>query len=238
MFAWLYQHLHQLLDPEGLKQLIAAGGLLVLFVIVFSETGLLIGFFLPGDSLLFLAGALCAVDLIDPTKPPPLDYLSVVAVLMVASVLGNTLNYKLGKWTGDRIWKRPEGRIVTRKRLEQAHDFYARYGGLSLLLTRFVPVARTFVPFIAGVSRMGFIAFTAWNVAGGALWVLSLTAAGYFLGQKEFIQKHIELIVLGVIVISVLPMIIGVILRLRGNRAPEAAPAPAPAAAERETSAG
>jgi membrane-associated protein len=225
--------IHQLLDPEGLKHLIAAGGLLALFVIVFAETGLLIGFFLPGDSLLFLAGALCSVNLLDPAKPPPLDYVWVAAVLLVASVLGNSLNYLLGKWTGDRIWTRPEGRFITRNRLEQAHGFYQRYGALSLVLTRFVPVARTFVPFIAGVSRMGFIAYTAWNVVGAVLWVVSLTAAGYFLGHKEFIQKHIEVIVLGVIAISVLPMIIGVALRLR-HRGKPPSPAPGVVPSERE----
>ena len=209
MFDGVMDWLHQLHDPEGLKRLIVSGGVTLLVGIVFAETGLLIGFFLPGDSLLFLAGALCAVNLLDPASPPPLTFAISAASLTAAAILGNSLNYWLGHWAGDRIWDRPDGRIIKRRYLEEAHAFYEKWGALSLVMTRFVPVARTFVPFIAGVSRMGFIAFTVWNVVGALLWVPVLMAVGYWLGQMEFVQRNLQVIVLAVLGISALPVLIG-----------------------------
>lgn len=214
----------QLFQPDGLTQLIATGGLWLIGAIVFAETGLLIGFFLPGDSLLFLAGSLCALNPFDPAKPPPLALLPAAATLVVAAVLGNTLNYWLGRWTGERMWSRPDGRLIKRRHLEQAHAFYERWGALSLVLTRFVPIARTFTPFVAGAARMSFAAYTLWNVIGALVWVTSLLAAGYWLGRIPFVQKHIEFIILGIIVISVAPVAIGVLLRWR--QAGKAAAAP------------
>jgi membrane-associated protein len=216
MFDWF----HQLYDPEALKQLIVAGGYLLLMGIVFAETGLLIGFFLPGDSLLFLAGTLCSVNLLNKGEPPPLAATWVIAGLTVAAILGNTVNFWLGKWTGDRMWDRPDGRLIKRRHLEQARAFYQRYGAVSLVLTRFVPVARTFVPFVAGASRMGFLRYTAWNLVGAVCWVPSLVAAGYWLGRISAVQRHIELIVLAIIAISVAPMAIAGLLRWRRGRAP------------------
>ena len=228
MNVWL----HQLLSPEGIEHLVASGGLLAVCAIIFAETGLLVGFFLPGDSLLFLAGTLCTVDLLDPSKPPPLDYLSLCSAVTIAAVLGNSLNYLLGRLAGQRAWAREEGRFFTRRRLEQAHGFYERHGVLSLVVTRFVPVARTFVPFVAGMSRMGFARFSWWNFTGALCWVLSLTAAGYRLGQIAVVQRHIELIVLAVILVSLLPVAIAAGLRLRRDRAgagqPQAAAPTAP----------
>ncbi len=209
MFDGMMDWLHQLHDPEGLKRLIISGGVMLLVGIVFAETGLLIGFFLPGDSLLFLAGALCAVNLLDASAPPPLHFITAAAALTVAAILGNSLNYWLGHWAGDKVWDRPEGRFIKRRYLEEAHAFYEKWGALSLVLTRFVPIARTFVPFIAGVSRMGFMAFTLWNVVGALLWVPVLMAVGYWLGQMEFVQRNLQVIVLSVIAISVLPVVIG-----------------------------
>ncbi len=205
--------LHQLHDPEGLKRLIVSGGLLLLVGIIFAETGLLIGFFLPGDSLLFLAGALCAVNLLDTTAPPPLAFWVTATALTVAAIIGNSLNYWLGHWAGDRIWERPDGRFIKRRYLLEAHAFYEKWGWLSLVLTRFVPIARTFVPFVAGVSRMSFMAFTLWNVVGALLWVPVLMGVGYWLGQMEFVQRNLQIIVLAVIVISVMPVVIGAGLR-------------------------
>ena len=210
------------------------GGLAYALVglLVFSEAALLVGFFLPGDSLLFLAGTLCTVDLLDPSKPPPLDYLSLCSAVTIAAVLGNSLNYLLGRLAGQRAWAREDGRFFTRRRLEQAHGFYERHGVLSLVVTRFVPVARTFVPFVAGMSRMGFARFSWWNFTGALCWVLSLTAAGYRLGQIAVVQRHIELIVLAVILVSLLPVAIAAGLRLRRDRAgagqPQAAAPTAP----------
>lgn len=219
MLEWF----HQLHDPEALTRLIATHGLWLLASIVFAETGLLIGFLLPGDSLLFLAGALCSVNLVERTAAPPLEFWPVVAVLFAAAVLGNTLNYWLGKWLGDRVWARPDGRLIKRRYLEEAHGFYERWGALSLVLTRFVPIARTFVPFVAGMSRMEFATFTLWNVLGALVWVPSLTAVGYWLGRVQFVQRNLETIVLAVVIISIVPVAIGGWLRWRRSRREAAA---------------
>ncbi len=215
MLHWLLQ----LLDPQGIQHIIASGGLAVLAAIIFAETGLLVGFFLPGDSLLFLAGTMCAVNLLDPSQPPPLDALITSGTLAAAAVAGNTLNYLLGRLVGQRAWSRPDGRLVTRARLEQAHAFYERHGVVALVLTRFVPVARTFVPFVAGISRMSFAGFTLWNLIGAVAWVPTLIFAGYRLGRVAFVQRHIELIVLAVIAVSLLPVAISAAARLRRARA-------------------
>jgi membrane-associated protein len=214
MFEWF----HQLHDPEALTRLIAVHGLWLLTGIVFAETGLLIGFLLPGDSLLFLAGALCSVNLVDRSAEAPLAFWPVVLALFAAAVLGNTLNYWLGKRLGDRVWARPDGRLLKRRYLEEAHVFYERWGALSLVLTRFVPIARTFVPFVAGMSRMGFATFTLWNVIGALAWVPSLTAVGFWLGRVEFVHRNLEVIVLAVVVISILPVAVGATLRWRRKR--------------------
>jgi membrane-associated protein len=218
MLHWL----HQLFDPQGIQQLIASGGLAVLAAIIFAETGLLVGFFLPGDSLLFLAGTMCSVNLLDPARPPPLDAISTSCVLVAAAVAGNSLNYLLGRMVGSRAWSRADGRFVTRARLEQAHQFYERHGVLSLVLTRFVPVARTFVPFVAGISRMSFAGFSLWNLIGALAWVPTLILAGYHLGRVTYVQRHIELIVLAVIAVSLAPVAISAAARLRRARLPQA----------------
>ena len=226
MLQWLLQ----LLDPHGIQQIIASGGLAVLAAIIFAETGLLVGFFLPGDSLLFLAGTMCSINLLDPSRPPPLDALATSCTLVGAAVAGNSLNYLLGRIIGQRVWARPDGRIVTRARLEQAHAFYERHGVLALVLTRFVPVARTFVPFIAGVSRMSFTGFSLWNLIGAVAWVPSLILAGYHLGRVAYVQRHIELIVLAVIAVSLMPVAFSAAGRMRRARVqlPGAAAGPGP----------
>jgi membrane-associated protein len=209
MFESVMEWLGQLHDPEGLKRLIVSGGVVLLMAIVFSETGLLVGFFLPGDSLLFLAGALCSVNLLDPSAPAPLDFTLTAAALTLAAILGNTVNYWLGRWAGVGVWERPDGRFIKRRYLVEAHRFYEKWGALSLVLTRYVPIARTFVPFVAGVSRMRFAVYTLWNIVGAVAWVPVLMGVGFWLGQIPFVQRHLEAIVLGVIIISVMPMVIG-----------------------------
>ena len=217
MIDWI----QQLFNPESLTRLIATGGVPIISAIVFAETGLLVGFFLPGDSLLFLAGSLCALNPFDATKPAPLPLWPVTIALIIAAILGNTANYWLGRWAGTAVWNRPDGRIFKRRYLDDAHDFYRRYGGVSLVLTRFIPIARTFTPFVAGVSRMPFALYTLWNVLGAVVWVTSLLAAGYWLGQMPFVKKHIEVIILGIIAVSILPVVIGVSLRwLRPSKPP------------------
>jgi len=218
MLETIMTALHQLHDPEGLKLLIASYGLWLLVCIVFSETGLLVGFFLPGDSLLFIAGAMCAVNFVDPAAAPPLAFMSTVLMLSLAAIAGNTLNYWLGRWVGEWVWNRPDGRLIKRRYLTEAHAFYEKYGAASLVLTRYVPIARTFVPFIAGMSRMNFWRYTMWNIIGGILWVTSITAVGMWLGRMEFVQRNLELIVFAVIIISILPMVFAGILRWHRGR--------------------
>jgi membrane-associated protein len=217
MLEQILSLLSQIHDPEGLKTLIAAFGLWLLVAIIFSETGLLIGFFLPGDSLLFIAGTMCAVNYVDASAPPPLNFVSTVVALSLAAIFGNTLNYWLGRWVGVWVWNRPDGRILKRRYLIEAHEFYEKYGAASLVLSRYVPIVRTFVPFVAGMSRMSFLRYTLWNIVGGILWVTSLVAVGIWLGKLPFVQKHLEIIVLAVIFISILPMVIAGILRYLKN---------------------
>jgi membrane-associated protein len=214
MLEWL----HQLHDVQALTGMIASYGLMLLVGIVFAETALLIGVILPGDSLLFLAGALCSVNLVDPAAPPPLGFWTTTGALIVAAILGNSVNWLLGKWTGDRAWNWPDGRLFKRRYLADAHAFYERWGALSLVLTRFIPIARSFVPFIAGISRMRFPAYTLWNVIGALVWVPSLMATGFWLGRVQWVRQNLEAIVLAVIVISVTPMVIGGLLRWRSSR--------------------
>ena len=230
MFESVMEWLQQLHDPEGLKRLIISGGVVLLVAIVFSETGLLVGFFLPGDSLLFLAGALCSVNLLDTSAPPPLDFTFTALALITAAILGNTVNYWLGRWAGIGVWERPEGRFIKRRYLVEAHRFYEKWGALSLVLTRYIPIARTFVPFVAGVSRMGFASYTLWNIVGAVLWVPVLMAVGYWLGQIPFVQRNLETVVLGVILISVMPIVVAAGLKWWRSRHP-----PAPTASTSES---
>lgn len=218
--------LHQLHTPEGIEGLIAAGGLLLLAIIIFSETGILAGFFLPGDSLLVTAGVFCALDPRDPTRAPPLDLTTCMIVLSVAAIAGDWLNFHLGAWTGNRIWQRPDGRFFKRRYLIEAQDFYARHGGLALAAARFIPIARTFVPFAAGMARMPYRAFVIWNIGGAVVWVCSLLALGWWLGQNEVLRERLHLIILIVIAVSLLPIVFGVLKRLL--RKPAAEPAPPP----------
>lgn len=194
--------------------MIAAGGLLLLAVIIFAETGILAGFFLPGDSLLVTAGVFCGFDPRDPSKPPLLDVGTCMVVLSAAAIAGDWLNFHFGAWTGDRIWQRPDGRFFKRRYLEEAQAFYARHGGLALAGARFVPIARTFVPFAAGMARMPYRAFVLWNVAGAILWVCSLLALGRWLGTNEVMRRNLHLLILVVVGISLIPLVVTVLKRL------------------------
>jgi membrane-associated protein len=210
MLDWLWQ----ILDAQKLQALMVAYGLWIMAPIIFAETGLLVGFFLPGDSLLFLAGAVCALS------QGQLSPITVSAVLVIAAVLGNSLNYALGRWLGAWVWSRPDGRLLKRKYLEDAKAFYDRHGAVALVLTRYIPILRTFVPFVAGTARMPFARFTLWNVLGALLWVPVLVALGWWLGEQPFVKKHIEAILLGVIAVSFLPVaIMAGVKWWRGRRA-------------------
>ena len=172
----------------------------ILFVIVFCETGLVVTPFLPGDSLLFAAGALCGVE--------ALNLWVTMAVLLVAAIIGDTVNYWIGYWVGPKVFSRSHTRWLNPKYLEKAHAFTETYGAKAIVLARFAPIVRTFVPFVMGIGRMNYPRFMAYNVVGALAWVLSFTLAGYFFGEIPVVKRNFTLVILGIIIISLLPMVI------------------------------
>jgi membrane-associated protein len=174
-------------------------GYVVLFAIVFAETGLLVGFFLPGDSLLFLVGAVAGAG--------DLDIVTLNIVLMAAAILGDTFGYILGRQTGPRIFKRPDSRLFRREHLERTHAFYEKHGGKTLIYARFVPIIRTFAPFVAGVGKMDYARFISFNVFGGIGWVFAMTMLGYMLGGVPIVKQHLEKVILLIILVSVAPVL-------------------------------
>ena len=173
----------------------------VLFLIIFAETGLVVTPFLPGDSLLFAAGAFCA-------KPETgLNVHLMAALLWVAAVIGDTLNYWIGARLGPAVFTREDSIFLRRKHLERAHAFFEKYGGRAIVLARFVPIVRTFVPFVAGIGRMDYRRFLAYNVGGGFVWIYFFTYAGFAFGNQPFVQKNFKLVILAIIIVSVLPMV-------------------------------
>lgn len=185
----------------NLEELIRWGGLTVLIVIVFAETGLLVGFFLPGDSLLITAGLIAAQGY--------LDIFVMNIALIAAAIIGDQVGYAFGRKTGPRIFTREQSRFFAKDHLMKANQFYEKYGGRAIIYARFVPFARTFAPIVAGVAQMNYRKFVTYNVVGGILWVISMTLIGYFFGNIPFIKRNFEYVIIGVIVLSVLPVVIG-----------------------------
>jgi len=182
----------------------------ILFAIVFAETGLVVLPFLPGDSLLFIAGAMCATG--------AMNEWVLSGLLLVAAISGNTVNYMVGSWIGPKVFEH-EWRFLDQKALRRTHDFYERHGGKTLVMARFIPIVRTFAPFVAGVSQMTFARFQLFNVLGALLWVVGLVFAGYFFGNLPFIKQYLNLIVLAGIGAAVVPLVLGGLWRLvRGNK--------------------
>ena len=170
----------------------------LLFAIIFFETGLVVTPFLPGDSLLFVAGTLAAAG--------GMDVHLLALVLVAAAVLGNTANYSIGYFLGPRVFHWEGSRFFNRRALDRAHAFYERHGGKTIIITRFVPILRTFAPFIAGIARMTYLRFFAYNLAGALAWVLSLLYAGYWFGNVPLVKQNLSWVILGVIVLSVMPI--------------------------------
>ncbi|MCW2766570.1 MAG: hypothetical protein JWO11_2529 [Nocardioides sp.] len=195
--------------------------LLVLMVIVFAESGLLVGFFLPGDSLLFTAGILVAAGLI----PLPLWLVAIGVVL--AAVAGDQLGYLIGRRFGPRVFNRPDSRFFSTRHVELATDFFERHGPKAVILARFVPVVRTFTPVVAGVGSMSRRRFTAYNAVGGVSWGVGVLLAGFFLGGITFVAAHVELILVGIVGLSLVPAIAG-FLRSRSRSRTRAAKATPP----------
>mgnify|MGYP005858967373 CR=1 FL=1 len=172
----------------------------ILFLIIFVETGVVVLPFLPGDSLLFAAGATAALT------GSPLNVWLMMGLLIVAAVLGDTLNYHIGDYLGPRVF-RENSRFLKREHLERTQAFYEKHGAKTIILARFIPIVRTFAPFVAGVGSMHYSKFLSYNVVGAVLWVVLLTGAGYFFGLIPFVQKNFSVVVLAIIVLSVLPVV-------------------------------
>jgi membrane-associated protein len=211
MFDWL-KEIH---SAQGISQLVESGGLLVITAIIFAETGLLIGFFLPGDSLLITAGVLA-----NPANPHHLKSLDIIwvnIILIIAAVVGDQVGYYLGRRAGDSIWQRPDGRFYKKKYLVDAHAFYEKNGAWSITAARYVPILRTFVPFVAGMARMSYKKFAFWNIFGGILWITSLLWAGYFLGQTK-LANRLDKIIVVVVLVSTIPIFVGFLKKYRNER--------------------
>ena len=204
---WLIDLFHKLTDVETL---VRVGGLTAMTAIVFAETGLLIGFFLPGDSLLVTAGVFAGTG--------QLNILHLNLVLIAAAILGDTVGYWFGRRAGPALFKRPKSLLFNPAHLRRAHDFYEKHGGKTIVIARFMPVVRTFAPIVAGMGRMEYRRFLAFNVFGGIFWVLSMTLIGYFLGQIPGVKEHIEIVIIVVIFLSILPGIIAAAIEWRKKR--------------------
>ena len=175
----------------------------ILFLVIFCETGLVVMPFLPGDSLLFIAGAVAAGGGMDPVL--------LGGLLMLAAILGDSTNYVIGRTAGEKLFSNPNSKIFRRDYLQKTHDFYDKHGGKTVTLARFLPIIRTFAPFVAGVARMPYPRFFGFSVLGTILWVGGLVTLGYFFGNVPFIKSNLSLLVVGIILLSLIPMIIGIV---------------------------
>jgi membrane-associated protein len=194
---WLKHLFHQITDVETM---VRVGGLSAMTAIVFAETGLMIGFFLPGDSLLVTAGVFAAAG--------KLSIVWLNVLLMAAAVVGDTVGYWIGRKAGPALFNRPRSRFFNPAHLRRAHDFYEKHGGKTIILARFMPIIRTFAPVVAGMGKMQYRRFLSFNIFGGILWVLSMTLIWYYLGQFEWVRKNIEIVIILVVFASLLPGLI------------------------------
>jgi membrane-associated protein len=192
----LDRHLSEIIQHYGLWTY------LILFLIVFCETGLVVTPFLPGDSLLFAVGTFAAIG--------ALDLWLTMLLLAMAAILGDSVNYAIGARLGPRVFRREGVRFLNRKHLDRTHEFYERYGAKTIVIARFVPIVRTFAPFVAGIGRMSYPRFLFYNVAGALLWIVSLVVGGYLFGNIPVVRRNFSLVVFAIIGLSVLPAIIEV----------------------------
>jgi membrane-associated protein len=197
-----------LADPDKLMTFIRDhGGLYVVMFIVFAETGLFIGFFLPGDSLLFVAGIIIATASPAPFANNAANIAYWITLISLAATVGNLLGYWLGNKSGHMWFEKKDTWLFKRKHLVQAHDFYEKKGGFAIVMGRFLPIVRTFAPLVAGIVDMNFKKFFTYSVVGAIAWVTSMMLAGYFLGTVDFVKKHLEMIVIGIIVVTTFPVL-------------------------------
>ena len=216
LFGWFVHAFNILLHLDkylgAVIQDYGAWTYLILFLIIFCETGLVVTPILPGDSLLFAIGVFCGLG--------ALDLKLTLALLSAAAILGDTVNYAVGKFIGPRVFHYDDSRIFKKEYLRKTHAFYEKYGGKTIIIARFVPIVRTFAPFVAGVGAMTYGKFLAYNVIGGLVWVFSITLAGFFFGNIPVVKNNFTAVILGIIFVSVLP---GLIEYLRHRRAAKAA---------------
>jgi membrane-associated protein len=193
-----------------LAQLATAYGpwlFLILFLIIFCETGLVVTPFLPGDSMLFVTGAIAAAG--------AFNIHLMVATLILAAVLGDSANYQIGRMIGLKVFDKPDSRIFKRKHLDRTHAFYERHGGKTIIIARFAPIVRTFAPFVAGVGAMRYTRFLSYNIVGAVAWVAAFSYAGYFFGNLPLVKKNLSLLILAIVVISLMPAVMGFIRQRR-----------------------
>ncbi len=175
----------------------------ILFLIVFCETGLVVTPFLPGDSMLFAAGAIAGAG--------DMNVVLLIVLLIIAAVLGDFVNFEIGKHFGKKLFANPDSKVFKQSYLQKTHDYYAKYGGRTIIIARFVPIVRTFAPFVGGMGEMPYAQFVRYNIVGAVLWVVSFTTLGYFFGQLPFVKEHFSWIMIAIIVVSVVPILIEII---------------------------
>ena len=175
----------------------------ILFAIVFCETGLVVLPFLPGDSMLFAAGTIAAVG--------DMNIFVLIGLLIVAAILGDFVNFEIGKHFGQKLFSNPNSKIFKQSYLQKTHDYYERYGGRTIIIARFIPIVRTFAPFVGGMGNMNYAQFARYNIVGAVLWVVSFTTLCYFFGELPFVKEHFSWIMIAIIVFSVVPMVIEII---------------------------
>ncbi len=205
LFLHLDTHLQTVIQTYGTWTYV------ILFIIIFCETGLVVTPILPGDSLLFAAGAFAATGTLD------LKWLLIL--LIIAAVLGDATNYMIGHLMGPKVFSQPDSRFLKKEYLDRTHQFYEKYGGKTIIIARFIPIVRTFAPFVAGVGSMTYATFASYNIIGGLLWVSVCILAGYAFGNIPVVKENFTLVILGIIFVSILPGIIEY-LRQRGQSAP------------------
>ncbi len=212
VFLHLDVHLNDLAGTLG------AWLYLVLFLIIFCETGLVVTPVLPGDSLLFAVGTLAAVD------GSPLSLPWLIILLLAAAISGDAVNYFFGYRIGPKVFKYERSRLLNKKHLLRAQHFYEQYGGITIILARFIPIIRTFAPFVAGIGRMEYRRFCVYNVAGGVAWVLLFLLGGYFFGSVSWVKDHFPVVTVAIVIISVLPMAVEFVLARRRSAADKPVP--------------
>jgi membrane-associated protein len=217
IISWIQQAIHMILHldvtlRDMMNTLGATGMYGLLFTVIFCETGLVIMPFLPGDSLLFAVGAMCAI------AGAPIDLATVMLVMTVAAILGDATNYYIGRTVGPRVFSRADHWLLNKRHLVYTQNFYERHGGKTIIIARFIPIVRTFAPFVAGIGHMAYRRFAMFNVVGAVFWVLPLTVAGFMFGNQPIVQKNFHVVIFGIIFISILPAAIEIIRhRRRGS---------------------